>query len=104
MMKVKPGKAFAQTVCRVSAWRRKAIGLAAVGAISLCAFGAAPNTYAAEKEPIKVGLLLTYVGPTAIFAREQDRGARLLIDEVNSSGGIDGRKIEVVRYDTEGKP
>lgn len=28
----------------------------------------------------------------------------MLINEVNASGGIDGRKIEVVRYDTEGKP
>jgi len=46
------------------------------------------------QEPIKVGLLLTYVGPTALFARYEDKGARLQIELVNKAGG----------YDTEGKP
>lgn len=58
----------------------------------------------AQQEPIKVGMLLTYVGPTAVFAREEDRGARLLIEQVNKAGGIKGRPIELVKYDTEGKP
>ena len=61
-------------------------------------------TDARAEEPIKVGLLLTYVGPTAIFARYEDKGARLLIDQINESGGIKGRPIELVNYDTEGKP
>ena len=55
-------------------------------------------------DPIKIGLLLTYVGPTAVFARLEDKGARLLIDQVNKDGGINGRRIEIVDYDTEGKP
>lgn len=37
-------------------------------------------------------------------SREEDRGARLLIDQVNQAGGIKGRPIEVVKYDTEGRP
>jgi branched-chain amino acid transport system substrate-binding protein len=56
------------------------------------------------QEPIKVGLLLTYQGPTAIFARYEDKGARLAIELANKSGGIHGRPIEIVNYDTEGKP
>lgn len=59
---------------------------------------------AQAQEPIKVGLLLTYVGPTGIFARYEAKGAQLLIDEVNKNGGINGRKIQLVNYDTEGKP
>jgi len=54
--------------------------------------------------PIKVGLLLTYVGPTALFARYEAKGARVLIEQVNKAGGINGRPIELVNYDTEGKP
>src|SRR5215468_10367183 len=61
-------------------------------------FGAA----SAQQEPIRIGLLLTYQGPTAIFARYEDKGARLAIDEVNKTGGIQGRTIEIVNYDTEG--
>jgi branched-chain amino acid transport system substrate-binding protein len=59
---------------------------------------------AVAAEPIKLGILLTYVGPTASFARYEDKGARLLIDEVNAAGGINGRQIQIVNYDTEGKP
>jgi len=55
-------------------------------------------------DPIKIGLLLTYVGPTAVFARYEDKGARLVIEQVNKAGGINGRQIELVNYDTEGKP
>ncbi len=58
----------------------------------------------AADEPIKVGILMTYVGPTASFARYEDKGARLLIDQVNAAGGINGRQIQVVNYDAEGKP
>lgn len=75
---------------------------AAVILSALCILASA-NRYAAA-EPIKIGLLLTYVGPTAVFARFEDKGARLLIDEVNKTGGINGRPIEIVNYDTEGKP
>jgi len=57
----------------------------------------------AQQAPIKIGLLLTYQGPTAIFARYEDKGARLAIDEANKAGGIQGRMIEIVNYDTEGK-
>jgi branched-chain amino acid transport system substrate-binding protein len=59
---------------------------------------------ATAADPIKIGLLLTYVGPTAVFARYEDKGARLLIEQVNKAGGINGSQIELVNYDTEGKP
>jgi branched-chain amino acid transport system substrate-binding protein len=55
-------------------------------------------------DPIKIGLLLTYIGPTAIFARYEAKGAELAIEEINKAGGINGSLIELVKYDTEGKP
>jgi hypothetical protein len=66
--------------------------------------GFAEPARAQAPQPIKVGLLLTYVGPTAMFARYEDKGARMLIEQVNKDGGINGRPIELVGYDTEGKP
>ncbi len=59
---------------------------------------------ALAQEPIKVGMLLTYVGPSALFARYEAKGAKVLIEQVNKAGGIKGRPIEIVSYDTEGKP
>lgn len=63
-----------------------------------------PVTATAAEEPIKIGFLFSYVGPTASFGRYEDKGARLLIDQVNAAGGINGRQIQVVSYDAEGKP
>jgi branched-chain amino acid transport system substrate-binding protein len=59
---------------------------------------------AVAQEAIKVGLLLTQVGPTALFARDEARAAQMYIDEVNKAGGINGKKIELINLDTEGKP
>ncbi len=83
----------------MSSNRRRVIA----GLVALTAAITAPLA-SAQQPPIKLGLLLTYVGPTASFAREEDRGARLLIEQVNNAGGINGRKIELVQYNTEGKP
>lgn len=86
----------------MSSDRRWKIGvLAIVAALFLVAASVLP---APAQAPIKVGLLLTYVGPTALFARYEAKGARVLIDQVNKAGGIKGRPIELVNYDTEGKP
>ena len=84
-------------------WLRRA-GPVALAFYALAIWAAVGWTGALAEGPIKVGLLLTYIGPTSIFARYEDKGARLLIDETNKSGGIGGRKIELVNYDTEGKP
>jgi len=89
----------AEKVGRPARWSRRAI---LCGSMSFVFLGSVAPTQA--QESIKVGLLLTYVGPTAIFARYEDKGARMRIDEVNQAGGINGRKIELVNYDTEGKP
>ena len=72
-------------------------------AVSLAVMALGPGSAHAQ-EPIKVGLLLTYQGPTAIFARYEDKGARLAVELANKAGGIHGRPIEIVNYDTEGKP
>lgn len=83
-------------------WRYLMPSLAAA-LLAALPFGAA-KAQDKSKEPIKVGLLLTYQGPTAIFARYMDKGARLAVELANKAGGAGGRPIEIVNYDTEGKP
>ena len=89
-------------VGRVGIRRKGALRRALLCATVSAALVAGALTARAEEPPIKLGLLLTYVGPTAIFARYEDKGARMKIDEVNAAGGINGRKIELTNYDTEG--
>lgn len=87
-------------------WRHLVLPLAAVllAVLPFASTQAQAQVQDKSKEPIKVGLLLTYQGPTAIFARYEDKGARLAIELANKAGGINGRPIEIVNYDTEGKP
>ena len=82
--------------------RRALSAATAILAFGAFAFGSWSGAFA--DGPIKIGLLLTYVGPTSIFARYEDKGARLLVEQTNKNGGIGGRQIELVNYDTEGKP
>ncbi len=55
-------------------------------------------------EPIKVGGLFALSGPAAHIGVAQKNSCRLVFDEVNAAGGINGRMIEFIEADTEGDP
>lgn len=55
-------------------------------------------------EPIKIGLVWPQTGPVARTGEQVRNAAQLAIDEVNGSGGIDGRPLEMLVYDTESNP
>ncbi len=48
---------------------------------------------------IKIAALYPTSGPLALLGEESWRGTKLAADEINAAGGIDGRKIELVRAD-----
>lgn len=54
------------------------------------------------QEAIKIGALFSTSGPGSFLGVPEERGARLKVDEINKAGGISGRKVELVVYDTEG--
>src|SRR5204862_5243415 len=53
-------------------------------------------------------LLLGYLpasgGPFATFSKTNAIAAQMAIDEINSAGGINGKKLRIVDFDTAGKP
>lgn len=63
--------------------------------------GGSSSGGAAAKGSIKVGILGSASGSTADMGSAMRNGALLAFEEVNASGGIDGRKIEAVAYDEE---
>ncbi|MBW7965051.1 ABC transporter substrate-binding protein [Bradyrhizobium sp. BR 10261] len=69
---------------------RSAFGAAAAG-VMLAASGAA---FAAD--PIKIGVIAE---AQAIAGASIPQAAQLAADEINASGGVDGRKIEIIGYD-----
>jgi branched-chain amino acid transport system substrate-binding protein len=55
-------------------------------------------------DAIKVGLVAALSGQSAKSGEAITRGLGLAIDEINASGGVLGRKIELVRRDDESNP
>lgn len=76
----------------------------AVGFLSvLMIFGPA---LAAEKpaKPIKLGVLFIMSGPMGGYGKHGSHAVELALDEINSAGGILGRKVEALYEDDQMKP
>ena len=59
---------------------------------------------AQSKEPLRIGCPLPLTGPFAALAADMQRGAVLAADELNTKGGVMGRKVEVLFRDDQLKP
>jgi branched-chain amino acid transport system substrate-binding protein len=55
-----------------------------------------------EAPPLKIGMLASLTGPGAFGGDPTAKAAKLAVDQVNAAGGINGRKVELTTYDTEG--
>ncbi|RCX01281.1 ABC transporter substrate-binding protein [Marinomonas foliarum] len=60
------------------------------------------NVHAAE--PIKIGLVAALSGQSAKSGEAITRGLTIAIDEINTSGGVLGRPLELIRRDDESNP
>ncbi len=58
------------------------------------------NVFAAA--PIKIGALFAVTGPAAFLGEPERNSAKMVIDEINKAGGVKGRKLELIVYDTAG--
>ncbi|HVP66270.1 MAG TPA: ABC transporter substrate-binding protein [Anaeromyxobacteraceae bacterium] len=58
---------------------------------------------AAAGEPVKIGVYGPFTGGSAGMGVSMRNGVRLAADEINASGGVLGRKVELVERDDEAK-
>lgn len=56
---------------------------------------AAPST-------IKIGGLFSVTGPPSFLGEPERNTAKMVVDEINAKGGINGTRLELVVYDTQG--
>jgi branched-chain amino acid transport system substrate-binding protein len=59
---------------------------------------------AAQAQEILLGNLFAGAGPFATLARTNEIAAQMAAEEVNAAGGINGKKIKIISFDTAGKP
>lgn len=59
---------------------------------------------AVAADPIKIGTFLAVTGPASFLGDPELKTLELYIDELNKGGGVLGRQIELVHYDTGAAP
>jgi branched-chain amino acid transport system substrate-binding protein len=53
-------------------------------------------------QPIKIGALFAVTGPASFLGEPERNTAQMVVDEINKGGGIKGRPIQLIVYDTQG--
>jgi branched-chain amino acid transport system substrate-binding protein len=51
---------------------------------------------------MKIGALFSVTGPPSFLGEPERNTAKMVVDEINAKGGINGTKLELVVYDTQG--
>jgi len=69
-----------------------------IGALLLLVGGLANGA-----EPIKIGSFLTVTGPASFLGDPELKTLQMYVEDLNAQGGVKGRKLELVHYDTGGK-
>jgi branched-chain amino acid transport system substrate-binding protein len=72
-------------------------------AVAILVLGSVP-AQAADKQPIKIGLLYSLSGLAAVYTQGTVIGHEIAAEEINAKGGVLGRKIEYVVRDDKLKP
>lgn len=68
------------------------------------ALGLLPGLARAEKKVVKLGFIADITGPGFLISLAQKKSLELGTEEINSSGGFLGRKLELVIRDSQMKP
>jgi len=72
--------------------------------LALLAAAMATTCGAARAEDIRFGYMQTSGGPFATFSKTNLVAAQMAVDEINAGGGVAGKKLSIVPFDTAGKP
>jgi branched-chain amino acid transport system substrate-binding protein len=75
--------------------------LAVVASAAIATLGINSPTNAADPIPIKVGGASPLTGYMAADGNDMDEGLRMAIKEINDQGGLLGRPLELIPFDTE---
>jgi len=60
------------------------------------------GTSIAQADPIKIGAFLAVTGPASFLGDPELKTLQMYVDEINAKGGVKGRKLELIHYDTGG--
>lgn len=86
---------------------KRSFAVIAAAALSLSLFaacGGGSNGTSASGDTIKIGVNYELSGPVATYGDASVKGIEMAVEEINAAGGVSGKKIELVKYDTKSEP
>ncbi len=79
----------------------KKLGFATLSAATVLGLSLG-NAKAAE--PIKIGSFLAVTGGASLLGDPKSKTLQMYVDKINADGGVLGRKLELIIYDSQGSP
>ncbi len=76
--------------------------MAIITTVCLFGFGLLLSPTLAFSENLKVGAVFSVTGRTSFLGDPEKKTAVMVAEQINNAGGINGKKLELVIYDTEG--
>ena len=62
----------------------------------------ATQAQAQAQEPIRVGAFLAITGPASFLGDPENKTLEMLVEQINAAGGVNGRKLQLISYDSAG--
>lgn len=84
--------------------RRAVLGAASVLPLATITGRARADEQGITKDRIRIGMHSSLTGPVAVFGLAYARSAKLVFDQANADGGVNGRKIDLTVEDDKGNP
>jgi branched-chain amino acid transport system substrate-binding protein len=82
--------------------------VAIVAAVAACSSSTSSqgntSSSSSSSSPIKVGMIAPLTGPFAPLGKGDEQGAQIAVDQVNSAGGINGHKVDLIIKDDKTDP
>src|SRR6185295_1581677 len=100
LRQIKAGVSNRTSVIRYSSTlirRREVMRRILLGSLAAALFAAAP---AIAQEPIRIGAFLSVTGGAAFLGDPEQKTLELYVERVNAAGGVLGRKLQLVSYDS----
>lgn len=84
---------------------KKALAIIAILAVAFCGWYFVGNSSKTKDDgTIRIGYLAALTGDFAAYGQAEVNSSQLYIDEINAKGGLFGKKLKLVVYDTKSKP
>jgi len=75
--------------------------------IALLCASLLPLAFSCKKqsgETIKIGAIFSVTGPASFLGAPEEKTAQMMVDQINSSGGVEGKMLKLIVKDSTGSP